>query len=196
VKEERNRKRGLGFPILVFLSRFSRPGFPVPVFPSWFSRPGFPGANPRGQIFRLGFREEKMKVPGLGLENGNGKIRVLSTYSQLLFRENNRIVKPFLLLFSGEAHQMGYLASGKLLKVGVEFSLEDPQGGIHFVVPEGNFGEVNTKFTKYMNFFCSYSYYLNPVKQSYKINRKKTRPVWAGFKTAEEGIAIIMSYIL
>ena len=32
---------------------------------------------------------------------------------------------------------MGYLASGKLLKVGVEFSLEDPQGGIHFVVPEG-----------------------------------------------------------
>jgi hypothetical protein len=33
---------------------------------------------------------------------------------------------------------MGYLASGKLLKVGVEFSLEDPQGGIHFVVPEGN----------------------------------------------------------
>ena len=34
---------------------------------------------------------------------------------------------------------MGYLASGKLLKVGVEFSLEDPQGGIHFVVPEGLF---------------------------------------------------------
>ena len=23
------------------------------------------------------------------------------------------------------------------MKVGVEFSLEDPQGGIHFVVPEG-----------------------------------------------------------
>ncbi len=32
---------------------------------------------------------------------------------------------------------MGYLANGKLLKVAVEFSLEDPQGGIHFVVPEG-----------------------------------------------------------
>jgi hypothetical protein len=73
VKEERNRKRVLGFPILVFCL-----GFPVPVFPSWFSRPGIPGANPRGQIFHLGFREEKMKVPGLGLENGNGKIRVLS----------------------------------------------------------------------------------------------------------------------
>ena len=25
---------------------------------------------------------------------------------------------------------------------------------------------------------------------------KITRPAWAGFKTAEEGIAIIMSYIL
>jgi len=25
---------------------------------------------------------------------------------------------------------------------------------------------------------------------------KQTRPAWAGFKTAEEGIAIIMSYIL
>ncbi len=64
-----------------------------------------------------------------------------AAYSQRLFHKNNRIVNPFLLLFSGEAHQMGYLASGKLLKVGVEFSLEDPQGGIHFVVPEGNIGE-------------------------------------------------------
>ena len=26
--------------------------------------------------------------------------------------------------------------------------------------------------------------------------QEKTRPAWAGFKTAEEGIAIIMSYIL
>ncbi len=25
---------------------------------------------------------------------------------------------------------------------------------------------------------------------------RETRPAWAGFKTAEEGIAIIMSYIL
>ena len=29
------------------------------------------------------------------------------------------------------------MAVGKIMKVGVEFSLEDPQGGIHFVVPEG-----------------------------------------------------------
>jgi hypothetical protein len=62
------------FPVLVFLSRF-----PVPVFPSWFARPGFPGANPREEIFRLGFWEEKTKVPGPGLKNGNGKIRVLSS---------------------------------------------------------------------------------------------------------------------
>ncbi len=59
-------------------SQFSRPGFPVRVFPPGFSRPGFPGANPRGKIFRLGFREEEIKVPGSGPENGNGKIRVLS----------------------------------------------------------------------------------------------------------------------
>ncbi len=28
------------------------------------------------------------------------------------------------------------------------------------------------------------------------IKQNQTRPAWAGFKTAEEGIAIIMSYIL
>jgi hypothetical protein len=64
VKEKRNIKRVLGFP--------------VPVFLFWFSRPGFPGANPRRKFLRLGFREEKIKVPGPGLENGNGKIRVLN----------------------------------------------------------------------------------------------------------------------
>jgi transcription initiation factor TFIID subunit 2 len=32
---------------------------------------------------------------------------------------------------------MGLVSVGKILRVGVEFSLEDPQGGIHFVVPEG-----------------------------------------------------------
>ena len=29
-----------------------------------------------------------------------------------------------------------------------------------------------------------------------QLNKLLTRPAWAGFKTAEEGIAIIMSYIL
>lgn len=32
------------------------------------------------------------------------------------------------------------IAEGKPLKVRVEFSLEDPQGGVHFVMPEGEGG--------------------------------------------------------
>ena len=36
-----------------------------------------------------------------------------------------------------EAFQQGLIAEGKVLKVSVEFSLEDPKGGVHFVVPEG-----------------------------------------------------------
>ncbi len=32
--------------------------------------------------------------------------------------------------------------------------------------------------------------------KSFEISTVETRPAWAGFKTAEEGIAIIMSYIL
>lgn len=36
------------------------------------------------------------------------------------------------------------VAEGTALRVGIEFSLEQPQGGIHFVVPqkEGNYAEV------------------------------------------------------
>ena len=36
-----------------------------------------------------------------------------------------------------EAYQQGHIAEGKPLTISVEFSLEDTQGGIHFVVPEG-----------------------------------------------------------
>jgi hypothetical protein len=40
--------------------------------------------NPRPnfwkQMFRPGIRKENIKLPGLVLENGNGKIMVLSTY--------------------------------------------------------------------------------------------------------------------
>ena len=36
-----------------------------------------------------------------------------------------------------EAFQQGLIAEGKVLKVSVEFSLEDPKGGVHFVVPDG-----------------------------------------------------------
>lgn len=36
------------------------------------------------------------------------------------------------------------IAEGTALRVGIEFSLEQPQGGLHFVVPpgEGNYAEV------------------------------------------------------
>lgn len=36
-----------------------------------------------------------------------------------------------------------YIAEGKSFKVGVEFSLEEPQGGIHFVIPENPFNHFN-----------------------------------------------------
>ena len=39
-------------------------------------------------------------------------------------------------LFLAEAFARGYVSKEKPLKVGVEFSLVEPQGGIHFVVPE------------------------------------------------------------
>ena len=41
-----------------------------------------------------------------------------------------------------EAMQQGLVAEGKELKVSVEFSLEDPKGGIHFVVPDGGEGSL------------------------------------------------------
>ena len=37
---------------------------------------------------------------------------------------------------SEEAKDRGMIAEGKPLKVNIEFSLQSPQGGIHFVVPE------------------------------------------------------------
>jgi hypothetical protein len=87
-------------------SRFSHPGFLIlPVFPfrfsrPVFSRPGFPGANPRGPIFRLGFREEKKKVPDPGIENGNGKIRVLNLNSRRLLALLYIILVKKELIFS------------------------------------------------------------------------------------------------
>ena len=38
-----------------------------------------------------------------------------------------------------EAYAADYVAVGKVLKVCVEFSLVEPQGGLHFVVPENPF---------------------------------------------------------
>lgn len=40
------------------------------------------------------------------------------------------------------------IAEGTALRVGIEFSLEQPQGGLHFVVPpgEGTYAEVSRNF--------------------------------------------------
>ena len=37
---------------------------------------------------------------------------------------------------TAEAYTQDYIGIGKILKVGIEFSLVEPQGGIQFVVPE------------------------------------------------------------
>ena len=49
-----------------------------------------------------------------------------------------------MIIVPSEAQHM--IQEGKPLKVGVEFSLEKPQSGLHFVVPstEGTLGEVGT----------------------------------------------------
>ncbi|XP_071743330.1 transcription initiation factor TFIID subunit 2 [Lepeophtheirus salmonis] len=48
-----------------------------------------------------------------------------------------------------EAYQRGFVSSEKLLKVGIEFSLEEPQGGVHFVVPKDEMSYAHL-------FTCSY----------------------------------------
>ncbi len=40
------------------------------------------------------------------------------------------------ILVSEEARDRGLVSEGKPLKVGIEFSLENPDGGIHFVIPK------------------------------------------------------------
>lgn len=37
------------------------------------------------------------------------------------------------------------IAEGRFLRIGIEFSLEQPEGGVHFVIPEGEgtLAEVN-----------------------------------------------------
>ena len=49
----------------------------------------------------------------------------------------NVLLNDFYYLFiSEEAKDRGMIAEGKPLKVNIEFSLQSPQGGIHFVVPK------------------------------------------------------------
>ena len=76
------------------------------------------------------------------LSFGQNTARVLFL-TQSFTRFSHKKILNIMFFFSlqhlllGEAHQHGLVAVGKVVKVGVEFSLEDPQGGIHFVVPEG-----------------------------------------------------------
>ena len=49
--------------------------------------------------------------------------------------------RPFFLP-AAEAHASGLVSVGKPLKINVEFSLVEPQGGIHFVVPENTLKDV------------------------------------------------------
>ena len=44
-----------------------------------------------------------------------------------------------------EAYAADYVAVGKVLKVCIEFSLVEPQGGLHFVVPENPFKHQENK---------------------------------------------------
>lgn len=49
------------------------------------------------------------------------------------------------LVINIPAEAVHLIAEGTALRVGIEFSLEQPEGGIHFVVPpgEGTFAEVS-----------------------------------------------------
>ena len=69
-----------------------------------------------------------------------------------LFRRGVRRGKEpliFALLISrripNEAYAADYVAVGKVLKVCIEFSLVEPQGGLHFVVPENPFKHQENK---------------------------------------------------
>ena len=50
-----------------------------------------------------------------------------------------RASPSLLCRIPNEAYAADFVAVGKVLKVCVEFSLVEPQGGLHFVVPENPF---------------------------------------------------------
>jgi len=73
------------------------------------------------------------------LNGGELNIKIPSKFPFLwvIFIYLNQKMNLFLYKPLGEAYQLGLVAEGKPIKVAVEFSLEDPRGGIHFVVPDG-----------------------------------------------------------
>jgi len=80
--------------------------------------------------------------PTLEVTQGAEEKRDLDTYAENHLTGCN-LTDPDLnggelnIRVPSEAFQQGLIAEGKVLKVSVEFSLEDPLGGVHFVVPEG-----------------------------------------------------------
>lgn len=51
----------------------------------------------------------------------------------------------------------GLVSEGRNLRVGVEFSLENPQGGVHFVIPEGEGTLAEVIYIIYVCIFISRS---------------------------------------
>jgi len=80
--------------------------------------------------------------PTLEVTQGDVEKRDLDTFAENHLTGCN-LVDPDLnggelnIRIPSEALQQGLIAEGKTLRVSVEFSIEDPQGGVHFVVPEG-----------------------------------------------------------
>ena len=79
--------------------------------------------------------------PMLEVCKEDSNIRDLDTYAKTHFEECSG-VDPDLnrgelsVVIPKEAKERGFIKEGKPLKVGIEFSLESPHGGIHFVLPE------------------------------------------------------------
>jgi len=80
--------------------------------------------------------------PTLEVTQGDVEKRDLDTFAENHLTGCN-LVDPDLnggelnIRIPSEALQQGLIAEGKTLRVSVEFSIEDPQGGVHFVVPDG-----------------------------------------------------------
>lgn len=73
-------------------------------------------------------------------------------YSAALKVDPDNSAGELVVIIPPEAAHL--VAEGTALRVGIEFSLEQPQGGLHFVVPaiEGTNAEVNFTFLIIMYF--------------------------------------------
>jgi len=102
------------------------------------------------RIYRVCLNESDARIeapfqyfdPTLEVTQGDVEKRDLDTFAENHLTGCN-LVDPDLnggelnIRIPSEALQQGLIAEGKTLRVSVEFSIEDPQGGVHFVVPDG-----------------------------------------------------------